>query len=145
MSLMQQSIETSGCDMVTVAVRRVQTVAAGHAGLIQRLLHAVQQNVLVDRLGQEVERATLGGCDRFRNGAVGREQDHRQGGAIMAQALEQIDAVHAVHAQIGDHAVRGIAFQGAQRGSAAFSGFDMMTRAFQAQREQAAQAGVVID
>ena len=29
MNLMQQSIERSGCDMVTVAVRRVQTVAAG--------------------------------------------------------------------------------------------------------------------
>ena len=37
MSLMQQSIETSGCDMVTVAVRRVQTVAAGHAGLMEAI------------------------------------------------------------------------------------------------------------
>ena len=37
MSLMQQSIETSGCDMVTVAVRRVQTVAAGHAGLMETI------------------------------------------------------------------------------------------------------------
>ena len=32
LQLMQDSIERSACDMVTVAVRRVQAVAAGHAG-----------------------------------------------------------------------------------------------------------------
>ena len=37
MPLMQQSIERSGCDMVTVAVRRVQTVAAGHEGLMEAI------------------------------------------------------------------------------------------------------------
>ena len=37
MPVMQQSIECSGCDMVTVAVRRVQTVAAGHAGLMEAI------------------------------------------------------------------------------------------------------------
>ena len=37
MDLMQQSIERSGCDMVTVAVRRVQTVAAGHEGLMEAI------------------------------------------------------------------------------------------------------------
>ena len=33
----QHSIERSGCDMVTVAVRRVQAVAAGHAGLMEAI------------------------------------------------------------------------------------------------------------
>ena len=37
MDLMQQSIERSGCEMVTVAVRRVQAVAAGHAGLMEAI------------------------------------------------------------------------------------------------------------
>ena len=37
MTAMQQSIERSGCDMVTVAVRRVQTVAAGHEGLMEAI------------------------------------------------------------------------------------------------------------
>ena len=37
MALMQQSIARSGCDMVTVAVRRVQTVAAGHEGLMEAI------------------------------------------------------------------------------------------------------------
>ena len=35
--LMQKSIERSDCDMVTVAVRRVQSVAAGHAGLMEAI------------------------------------------------------------------------------------------------------------
>ncbi len=34
---MQQSLARSDCDMVTVAVRRVQTVAAGHAGLMEAI------------------------------------------------------------------------------------------------------------
>ena len=37
MQLMQKSIERSDCDMVTVAVRRVQSVAAGHAGLMEAI------------------------------------------------------------------------------------------------------------
>ena len=34
---MQQSLVRSDCDMVTVAVRRVQTSAAGHAGLMEAI------------------------------------------------------------------------------------------------------------
>jgi thiazole synthase len=34
---MQSSIERSACEMVTVAVRRVQTGAAGHAGLMEAI------------------------------------------------------------------------------------------------------------
>ena len=37
MALMKQSIERSSCDMVTVAVRRVQAVAAGHEGLMEAI------------------------------------------------------------------------------------------------------------
>ena len=37
LSVMQNSIERSGCEMVTVAVRRVQAVAAGHAGLMEAI------------------------------------------------------------------------------------------------------------
>ena len=37
MTAMQRSLERSGCDMVTVAVRRVQTVAAGHEGLMEAI------------------------------------------------------------------------------------------------------------
>ena len=37
MASMQQSIERSGCDIITVAVRRMQTVAAGHEGLMEAI------------------------------------------------------------------------------------------------------------
>ena len=37
LSVMQDSIKRSGCEMVTVAVRRVQAVAAGHAGLMEAI------------------------------------------------------------------------------------------------------------
>jgi len=37
LATMQASIERSGCEMVTVAVRRVQAVAAGHAGLMEAI------------------------------------------------------------------------------------------------------------
>ena len=37
MEMMQKSIKRSDCDMVTVAVRRVQSVAAGHAGLMEAI------------------------------------------------------------------------------------------------------------
>lgn len=37
LDLMQQSIARSGCEMVTVAVRRIQSIAPGHAGLMDAI------------------------------------------------------------------------------------------------------------
>ncbi|NDG75442.1 MAG: thiazole synthase, partial [Synechococcaceae bacterium WB8_1B_136] len=37
LTAMQASLESSGCDIVTVAVRRVQTAAAGHEGLMEAI------------------------------------------------------------------------------------------------------------
>lgn len=71
---MQQSIERSGCQMVTVAVRRVQAVAAGHAGLMEAIdwtkiwmlpntagCATADEAVRVARLGREL--AKLAGQD----------------------------------------------------------------------------------
>ncbi len=67
LSAMQQSLERSGCDMVTVAVRRVQTVAAGHEGLMEAIdwsriwmlpntagCATAEEAVRVARLGREL-------------------------------------------------------------------------------------------
>ena len=67
MDVMQNSIERSGCDMVTVAVRRVQAVAAGHAGLMDAIdwkriwmlpntagCSTAEEAVRVARLGREL-------------------------------------------------------------------------------------------
>ena len=74
MPLMQRSIASSSCDMVTVAVRRVQTVAAGHAGLLEAIdwkriwmlpntagCANAEEAVRVARLGREL--AKLAGQD----------------------------------------------------------------------------------
>ena len=67
LKLMQKSLEQSGCDMVTVAVRRVQSVAAGHAGLMEAIdwsriwmlpntagCSSADEAVRVARLGREL-------------------------------------------------------------------------------------------
>ncbi|MGD1806190.1 thiazole synthase [Dapis sp. BLCC M126] len=64
---MQQSIETSGCEIVTVAVRRVQTQAPGHEGLAEAInwqkiwmlpntagCQTAEDAVRVARLGREM-------------------------------------------------------------------------------------------
>ena len=64
---MQQSLDRSDCDMVTVAVRRGQTVAAGHAGLMEAIdwkriwmlpntagCATAEEAVRVARLGREL-------------------------------------------------------------------------------------------
>lgn len=65
--LMQQSVAASGCEIVTVAVRRVQTKAPGHEGLAESLdwnkiwmlpntagCKTVEEAVRVARLGREM-------------------------------------------------------------------------------------------
>ena len=67
MEAMQQSVEASGCEIVTVAVRRVQTKAPGHEGLAQALdwtkiwmlpntagCKNVEEAIRVARLGREM-------------------------------------------------------------------------------------------
>lgn len=68
-SAMQQSIESSGCEIVTVAVRRVQTNAPGHEGLAEALdwekiwmlpntagCKTAEEAIRVARLGREMAR-----------------------------------------------------------------------------------------
>lgn len=67
LTAMQQSLERSGCEMVTVAVRRVQSVAAGHEGLMEAIdwsriwmlpntagCATAEEAVRVARLGREL-------------------------------------------------------------------------------------------
>ncbi|MBV5259807.1 glycine oxidase ThiO [Synechococcus moorigangaii CMS01] len=66
---MQQSVEASGCEIVTVAVRRVQTNAPGHEGLAEALdwgkiwmlpntagCQTAEEAIRVARLGREMAR-----------------------------------------------------------------------------------------
>jgi thiazole synthase len=66
---MQASVEASGCEIVTVAVRRVQSLAAGHEGLMEAIdwkriwmlpntagCSTAEEAVRVARLGRELAR-----------------------------------------------------------------------------------------
>jgi len=75
-------------------------------GNLQCLLHLVEQFLLVDRLGEERECTALRSLHCVGNGAVCGQDDDAQSGRAALDFLEQADAVHLVHAQIGDHQVR---------------------------------------
>src|SRR5699024_2135274 len=86
-----------------------------------------------------------GGGDRIGNRAVGGDQNHRQGRPLAAQVLQQVDAVHAVHEQVGDHAVDDLLAQGLEGGSGILGRGNFMPGALDAQCQQTAQIRVVID
>ena len=90
-------------------------VRGAEAGDAQRLLHLIEQLLLVDRLGEEAEGAHLRGLHGIRNRAVGGEDDDLQPRPAVLQLLEQPDAVHLVHAQVGDHQVGPEAAGGGER------------------------------
>ena len=120
-------------------------VVVGEAGDAQRLLHLVQQLLLVDRLGEEAEGAELRGVHGVGNGAVGREDDDLEARVARLQFLEQADAVHLVHAQVGDDQLRTEAAGGGERQRRAFHGFDLVVLRAQADGQQAQQARIVVD
>src|SRR5579875_1373832 len=111
----------------------------------QRLLHLVQQLLLVDGLGEESEGAHLRRLHRIGNRAVCGEYNDLQPRPAMLQLLEQPDAIHLIHAQVGDHEVGTEAARGGERLNAALGGFHVIALRAQADREEAQQAGVVID
>ncbi len=115
------------------------------AGDAQRLLHLVQQLLLVDRLGQEAERAQLRGMHGVRNRAVRREDDDLEARVAGLQFLQQADAVHLVHAQVGDHQLGPEAAGGRQRQCRTFDGFDLVVLRAQADGQEAQQPRVVVD
>ncbi len=117
----------------------------GEAGNLQRLLHLVEQFLLVDRLGEERERAALGGLHRIGNGAVGGEDDDSQAGGPALDFFEQADAVHLVHAQIGDHQIRADPSQRCERRGGAFNRVDFVVLGTQTNREQPEQPRIVVN
>ena len=119
-------------------------VDAGEARDLECLAHVVEQLLLLDGLGQEAERAALRGPDGVGDRAVGGEQDHLEARPAHLQLLEQPDAVHLVHAQVGDHEVRTEAADGRERVRRTLHRLDLVVLGPQADRQEAQQARVVI-
>ena len=120
-------------------------IVVGESGNAQRLLYLVQQLLFVDRLGQEAEGAELGGMHGIGNGAVGREDDDLEPGIPRLQFLEQPDAVHLVHAQVGDDQLGAEAAGGCERERRAFHGLHFVILRTEADGQQAKQARIVVD
>ncbi len=73
--------------------------------LLERLLEHDLQLLDVDRLAEVVLRAQLHGLDGGLHRAVGRHHDDHRLRADLLDLGQQLDAVHARHAQVGQHDV----------------------------------------
>ncbi len=91
------------------------------------------------------ERAALGGLHRIGNGAVGGKDDDPQTRRAALDLLEQADAVHLVHAQVGDDQVRAHAGERGEGRSSAFDGVDFVIFSAQTDREQPQQPRIVVN
>ena len=117
----------------------------GEAGDLQRLLNVIEKVLLVDRLGQKSEGATLRRVDGVGNGAVRRQDDDAQARPAALQFLEQPDPVHLIHAQVGDDQVGPEAGTGREGGRGALDRLDLVILGAQSDGEQAQQPRIIVD
>jgi len=74
-----------------------------------------------------------------------RENNDPQSRPSALQLLQQSDAVHLVHAQIGDHQIRTKTHAGRQRSGGTFNRFDLVVLGAQTDRQQAQETRIVVD
>ncbi len=79
---------------------------AGGRAQGQGLGDLVEQALAVKRLGEVGEHAALGGFHRVGNGAVGGQQDHRQGRCCFLMSSNRRQAVPAGQAHVAEHQLR---------------------------------------
>ena len=73
----------------------------------QGALHAVDNLGRLDRLAQVVGRAQPHRLQSALEGRIRGEHDHVGPGVLALDPLEQLEAVHLAHGEIGDHDVEG--------------------------------------
>jgi hypothetical protein len=117
----------------------------GEAGNLECLADLVEQFLLIDRLGEERESAALRRLHRIRNRAVRGEDDDAQPRRAALDFLEQADAVHLVHAQVGDHEVRTHAPERGERSGRTLDCVDFVVFRAQTNREQPQQPRIVVN
>ena len=79
--------------------------------LVDRLLHALEHRVPLERLGEEVIGAVLHRRDRRLHRPVRGHQDHFRVGRDGAHGAQQLLPAHGRHHQIGEHHVDGLRAQ----------------------------------
>jgi hypothetical protein len=92
-------------------------------------------------LGDVAEDAALHGVHRIGNGAVGRQDQHRQQREAAVHGLEQLQPVHARHAQVGDEDVGQLMVQPGQGLRAAVGLDHLVAFVVKAQGQQPEQCG----
>jgi hypothetical protein len=111
----------------------------------ERALDVHQQLFRVVRLGEIAEDAVVHRLYRVGNRAVGREDDDWQAGMRDLDLPEERHAVHALHAQVGEHQVRAGRGDGGERPLAAVDRGDLVAVGLEADREEPEEIRVVVD
>ena len=115
------------------------------AGKLQRRRDLLQQLLAVERLGQEAEHAALRCRHGVRNGPVRGQDQHGEAGMLAIDGVEQLQAVDARHAQVGDHRRRPPHRDGGERRLAALGGAHAIAGRREPQADQLQKVGIVID
>jgi hypothetical protein len=68
---------------------------------LERLMNAIDEILVAERLLDEVGRARLHGRDGHRHVTVARDEDNRYFRMLLVQPLLQLEAAHARHADVG--------------------------------------------
>jgi hypothetical protein len=74
----------------------------GESPLVERIAHAEQELLVLERLADEIEGAQLDGLDGGREGAEGGHQDDLDLGLLLLDHPEQIHPGHRIHPQVRD-------------------------------------------
>ena len=109
---------------------------------VRELLHELP---VVEGLGQEAVGTSLHRFDRGVDRAVRSEDDDAQPRRAALDFLEQADAIHLVHAQVGDHEIGTHAAERRERSSRALDCVDFVVFCAQTDREQPQQPRIVVN
>jgi len=104
----------------------------------------IEQFLLVDRFGEKAEGTHLRRLHGIGNRAVGGQDDHLQSRPAVLQLLQEPDAVHLIHTQIGDDEIGTEAARRGKRLRTTFHGLDVVVLGAQPDREQSQQSRIIV-
>ncbi len=139
----EQPFEAGAVALVDVAAQ-VLGLEAQLAALDGARDH-VGERVEVDRLREVVLRALADRLHRGRDLAERRHDDHREVAVLIVEALEELDAVHLRHAQVGDDDIRRPLRRAGEGGRAVLRERDVVSLLPQQLLEACPGAGLVVD
>ena len=120
-------------------------LARRRRGKARRFGDGVEQHLGLEGLGQERKDAAARGRNGLGNRAVCGEDHDRQRWRIAMDGVEQRHAIHALHAQVGDHDLRARNGQARERGFAGLDRRDVVARGREPHGDQLQEVLVVID